>query len=74
MIQILLLYMIEENYYLLVINGSNIKKDLAWLDTHNSFSCIIDNQSDNYSLFAIQGPTAIKLLQQLTDMNLSAIK
>lgn len=70
----LLLYMLEENKYLLVINASNIKKDLAWLDTHNSFDCIIDNQSDDYSLFAIQGPKSIELLQQLTDVNLSAIK
>lgn len=70
----LLLYMLEEDQYLLVINASNMEKDVAWLNNHNSFGCTIDNQSDNYSLFAVQGPKAIELLQQLTDEDLLAIR
>tara|TARA_B100000700_G_C14991284_1_gene831471 strand:- start:630 stop:1706 length:1077 start_codon:yes stop_codon:yes gene_type:complete len=69
-----LLYMIEENKYLLVLNASNLQKDLDWITSHNTFDCIIDNQSDNYSLLAVQGPKSIDLLQQLTDINLSEIK
>ena len=70
----LLLYMISKNNYLLVVNASNLEKDLAWINKHNTFGCSIDNQSDNYSLLAIQGPKAIKLLQELTNINLSEIK
>ena len=69
-----LLYMMAENNYLLVINASNIEKDLAWINKHNSFSCTIDNQSNNYSLLAVQGPKATEALQALTDVDLSAIK
>jgi aminomethyltransferase len=69
-----LLYMIEENNYLLVVNASNMDKDLAWINKHNTFGCTINNQSDNYSLLAVQGPKAIKLLQELTKINLSEIK
>jgi len=69
-----LLYMIADNNYLLVVNASNMEKDLAWINKHNTFGCSIDNQSDNYSLLAIQGPKAIKLLQELTNINLSEIK
>jgi aminomethyltransferase len=69
-----LLYMIGKNNYLLVINASNIDKDLAWINKHNTFGCIINNQSDNYSLLAVQGPKAIELLQELTKINLSEIK
>ena len=69
-----LLYMITENNYLLVVNASNIEKDLAWINKHNSFGCTIANQSDDYSLFAVQGSNAIELLQQLTQVNLSEIK
>ena len=69
-----LLYMIAENNYLLVVNASNIEKDLAWINKHNSFGCTIANQSDDYSLFAVQGSNAIELLQQLTQVNLSEIK
>jgi len=70
----LLLYMISKNNYLLVVNASNMEKDLAWINKHNTFGCSIDNQSDNYSLLAIQGPKAIKLLQELTNINLFEIK
>ena len=69
-----LLYMIAENHYLLVSNASNIDKDLSWIDSHNSYGCKIDNQSDNYSLLAVQGPKSMALLQQLTTENLSEIK
>lgn len=69
-----LLYMIAENNYLLVVNASNMEKDLAWINQHNTFGCTINNQSDNYSLLAVQGPKSIELLQQLTDVNLTDIK
>ena len=32
-----LLYMIEENVYLLVVNASNILKNLDWINSHNTF-------------------------------------
>ena len=51
-----------------------MEKDLAWINAHNSYNCTIDNQSDNYSLLAVQGPKSIALLQQLTNENLAAIK
>ena len=69
-----LLYMIAENNYLLVVNASNMEKDLTWINNHNTFGCTINNQSDNYSLLAVQGPKTIKLLQELTKINLSEIK
>ncbi|MEC7646331.1 MAG: glycine cleavage system aminomethyltransferase GcvT [Bacteroidota bacterium] len=70
----LLLYMLAENSYLLVVNASNMQKDLAWINKYNSFSCTINNQSDNYSLLAVQGPQSIELLQQITEVDLSDIK
>jgi aminomethyltransferase len=69
-----LLYMIAKNNYLLVVNASNMKKDLSWIKKHNTFRCKIDNQSDNYSLLAVQGPKSILLLQELTDINIAEIK
>lgn len=69
-----LLYMIEENNYLLVVNASNIQKDLAWINSHNIYGCTIENKSDSYSLLALQGPKSIELLQKLTDINLSEIR
>ncbi len=70
----LLVYKLADNEFMLVVNASNLEKDLAWINKHNSFGCTIDNQSDNYSLFAVQGPNSIELLQQITQVNLSEIK
>jgi aminomethyltransferase len=69
-----LLYMITKNRYLLVVNASNMEKDLAWINKCNTFGCAIDNQSDNYSLLAVQGPKSLELLQELTEVNLSDIR
>ena len=70
----MLVYKLADNEFMLVVNASNLEKDLAWINKHNSFGCTIDNQSDNYSLFAVQGPNSIELLQQITQVNLSEIK
>ncbi len=69
-----LLYMIAKNNYLLVVNASNMEKDLAWINQHNTFGCKVDNQSDHYSLLAVQGPKSIELLQELTSEDLLEIK
>ena len=70
----LLVYMIAENEYLLVVNASNIKKDWNWISSHNSFGVEMNNVSDDWSLLAVQGPDANKVLQQLTDVDLNEIK
>ena len=70
----LLIYMIKEHEYLLVVNASNIEKDWNWISSHNSKGVEMLNVSDDWSLLAVQGPNAIKVLQKLTDVDLSEIK
>lgn len=70
----LLVYMLAEDDYLLVVNASNIDKDLEWLTSlNNSVGAIIQNLSDEYCLLAVQGPAVPELLQPLTDLPLSEI-
>jgi aminomethyltransferase len=66
----LLVYMIGQDDYLLVVNASNIQKDLSWILSNNSFGAEITNISDSISLLAVQGPKAVQILQKLTDINL----
>src|SRR6185312_11022996 len=54
----LLIYKRKDNDYLLVVNASNIDKDVAWMKEHASENVTIDDQSDNYALLALQGPVA----------------
>lgn len=70
----LIIYRIEEDQYLLVVNASNIEKDWNWISAHNSFGAILRDVSDDYSLLAIQGPKAVEAMQSLTSVDLAGIK
>lgn len=70
----LLIYMLEENKYMLVVNASNIQKDYEWIAENNSFDAELTNISDDTCLLAVQGPKSVETLQKLTDTDLSAIK
>ncbi len=67
----LIVYRISENHYMLVVNASNIEKDWNWIASHNTFGVEMINNSDDYSLLAIQGPKAAEAMQSLTKINLS---
>jgi aminomethyltransferase len=69
----LLVYKIRDNEYLLVVNASNIDKDWNWISSHNTFGVEMTNASSEYSLFAVQGPKAVGVLQTLTAVDLSAM-
>jgi aminomethyltransferase len=69
----LLVYKIDEETYMLVVNASNIEKDWNWISKHNSYGVDMKDISDRTSLLAVQGPKAINTLQKLTDIDLSAI-
>lgn len=70
----LLVYRFSEEKYLLVVNASNIEKDWNWISSQNSMEAKLTNVSDNYSLFAVQGPKATAILQKLTSVDLSSVK
>jgi len=70
----LLVYHFEPEKYLLVVNASNIEKDFNWLVAQNDTGAELENASDKISQLAIQGPKALKVLQKLTDVDLSEIK
>lgn len=61
----LLLYKIKDDEFMLVINASNIQKDLDWMHKNNSFDVEIINESDEYSLLAVQGPNSKKTLEKI---------
>ena len=69
----LLVYRWNATEYYLVVNASNIEKDWNWISKHNTFGVEMSNMSDDMSLLAVQGPNAIKTLQKLTSVDLSAI-
>jgi aminomethyltransferase len=63
----LLVYRINEETYLLVVNAANIDKDWAWCVSQNKMGATLYNASDEIAQLAIQGPMALKAMQKLTD-------
>ncbi|GAC1637383.1 MAG: glycine cleavage system aminomethyltransferase GcvT [Ktedonobacteraceae bacterium] len=72
----LLIYHLAEEQYMLVVNASNIDKDLAWVKEHavHAPDVTVTNQSDFTALLAIQGPEAQAILQSLTDVDLARMR
>ena len=69
----LLVYKIDNETYMLVVNAGNIDKDWNWISKHNTSGVDMKNISDDTSLLAVQGPKAIDALQKLTDVKLADI-
>ena len=70
----LIIYRINAEKYLLVVNASNIDKDWNWIAQHNTMDATMRDISDEFSLLAIQGPNAAEAMQKLTDVDLSNMK
>ena len=70
----LLLYDLGDNRYMLVVNASNMEKDLRWLKENNNLNVEIDDISDRMSLFAVQGPKAIDVCNKVFKKDLSELK
>ena len=66
----LIIYKIEDNHYMIVVNASNIQKDWNWISKHNDLGVEMQDLSESYSLLAIQGPKAAEAMQSLTSIDL----
>ena len=70
----LIVYRVESEKYLLIVNASNISKDWEWINKQNiKFNSLIVNLSDKLSLLAVQGPKAQALCQKFTSEDLSLL-
>ena len=71
----MLVYCLEPEKYLLVVNASNADKDYAWVVQHApAFKVKTENVSESYSQLALQGPLAEQILQPLTAVPLAGMK
>lgn len=70
----LIVYHIKDDQYMLVVNASNIQKDWDWISSHNTMGAEMIDVSEQTSLLAVSGPNAEKVLQKLTDFDLSQLK
>jgi glycine cleavage system T protein (aminomethyltransferase) len=70
----LIIYMINRQKFLVVVNASNREKDLEWIVKHSK-SAVVENISDKTALLALQGPLAQKILDKtIAGANLDQLK
>ena len=71
----ILIYRNSPDDYFVVVNASNTDKDYEWLkESAKGMNVDVKNVSADYAQLALQGPDAEKILQPMTDTNLSAMK
>lgn len=61
----LIVYQLSAENFLLIVNAANIEKDFQWIGRRTPASVEIENASDRKSLFALQGPRSVEILQTL---------
>lgn len=61
----LLVYRINSNEFMLVVNASNKDKDYEWMIKNNIFDVDIIDESDEYSLLAVQGPKSKSTIEKI---------
>jgi aminomethyltransferase len=64
----LIVYRIDEQKYLLIVNAARADEDFAWLQNHlkeRRFPCNLTSRSANFGAVAIQGPQTMALFHAL---------
>jgi aminomethyltransferase len=70
----IIVYCLEKNQdYLVCVNAANKDKDLAWMIKHNQGADITD-QSAQWAQIAVQGPSALALLEKIFGAHIKEMK
>jgi len=70
----LIVYRFEDRY-MVVVNASNVAKDLAWIRSQaEGMDVEVEDRSDATGLIALQGPAAREILRPLTDVDVDDVK
>lgn len=62
----LIVYRLNEQQYLVVVNAANKEKDVAWMRAHLSGQVEMRDISDEIAQIALQGPKSTEILSRLT--------
>jgi aminomethyltransferase len=71
----LLVYRLAPDHLMLVVNAGTTTKDWEWISSHHTSESVeLRNVSSEYCQLALQGPDALTILQELTDVPLAEMK
>lgn len=69
----LIVYRLDEDNFMMVVNAANRQKDWEWVNKHNTEEVEIRDESDKWALLALQGPKANQLANHFTDFDVNEI-
>lgn len=71
----LIAYKLGAEDVMICVNASNIEKDFTWMQSHiKGFDAKIKDQSNDYSLLAIQGPASVECLMKVaSELNVDSL-
>ena len=69
----LIIFKFSNQDYIIIVNASNKKKVLDWIQLYlNNYSVILDDLNINNSLVALQGPNSRDILSKISDQKIDA--
>lgn len=66
----IIVYRVTDGVFRVVINASNREKDIAWMQSHNSFDVEILDETFETAMIAVQGPNAVSIVEGLSDLEI----
>jgi aminomethyltransferase len=70
----ILVYALEQDSFMVVVNASNIQKDWTWFQEHRTSQAFtLEDRSEETTILSLQGPKAEKILRKLTPLPLGDI-
>lgn len=70
-----LIYRLESGVWMLVVNASNRRKILDWIEHHlEGYAVSVVDETQDRFMFAVQGPHALELMSPLSVVDLAGMK
>ena len=67
----IILYKLNNNDFMLIVNASNLIKVYNWFLENNKYDCKVNDFTNDYSLLALQGPLSRSILKKLLKKDIS---
>jgi len=69
----LIIYKVGEGSFYAIVNASNVEKDFAWMSAYCPVDVLFENRSEEFSIFALQGPEALSIFLDLAGQSADAM-
>jgi aminomethyltransferase len=67
----LFVYCLGIKHYMMIVNAANSEKDFLWMKEHLEGDVSIENLTDQYAIIAVQGPSALRILDDVCENKVS---